>query len=490
MIKLEECPSTRPDYPVFSGLCEEKYYIDGENFDRRSKQRQEGSQPIIIYQTFGKVWIALEWFGRRFGIKTLSQLEREIDPSKPLNPPSIDDNVKNLGSKYSPEGICYPFKPLMGHMLQSAIRFETLREAMRGAIHPIFISHESTGLCRERTYGRLAEARLQDYYTQNYGHTKFDFYALRDSVRGVKEFISFLLDTTGKNIGASKLTKTVNFINTVNLINEAIERLDLAESFEREVRYTQSLMSRKDFFRAERILQDARLALASSDLSRDEVMIVLDKLREGDREQIGLNQLPKVREVPKGKIAIIGEIFMTEEMESSAADLGSILGLEGYYYEKIAGYSHYTHKIRLDPQRLLTFLVRKMNPFHRDLKKEFAAKAGLLRSAGGHSLETAELAGRINEGLEDFDAVIELFPFNCLPQIMTANIVKCIIPWYRLMFDEQTGIAGVKTRIEAFLDMIEKKKKERAKQSGIIHGELSSLMLAGGGKDSRCLASL
>ena len=391
----------RPSYPVFSGSIKGITYIDGENFHRHCGQIESGAKPIFMYPPLGNIWIALEWFAQRFGIRTLTQLEREIDASEPLNPPSINNHTKSLGTQYSPEGVCYPFKPLMGYTLQSAIRFEQLREKMgHNAIYPVYMTHESTGLCRERTYGRLAEARLQDYYMQNFGHAEFDFYILKDSIQGVAEFVSFLLDASGKNIGANRFTRITNFIGTIKLINEAIKRLDLAESFEREVRYTQSLISARDFYKAERILQGARLELASGHLPDNKKDAVLNEMRQR------LNELPKEREVPKGEIAIAGEIFLVEEMGSSAADLGSELGKRGYYYEKTVGHSHYTHKVRLDLRRLLGFCIRKINPFHKDHKRDAAAEAGLRRDAGGHSLDTAELATLINPRRAPYDPVI------------------------------------------------------------------------------------
>lgn len=463
MIEVPGCPA--PNYPVFSkpDLSEGIKYIDGVNFHRRCELIGKGVRRIFIYPPLGNVCVALEYFAQRFGITTLTQLEREVDPSRPLNPPNVNNATKSLGSQFSPEGICYPFKPLMGHVLQSANRFELLREAMdEDVIYPVYITHESSGLCRERTYGRLAEARLHDYYAQKFGHTKFDFYVLKDSIGGVMEFVSFLLDTTGENTGADKLTKTVNFINTINLINEAIERLDLTESFEKEVRYTQSLVQKQDFYKAERILQGVRLALASGDLPNDKIGGVLDEMRQQ------LNALPKERQAPKGKIAIAGEVFLVEEMGSSAADLGKFLGQNGYYYEKTVGQSHYSHKVRLDIQRVLRFLLKKANPLYKDHKLELAAEGGLKRGAGGHSLETVALAAAIKRGEVDYDAVIELSPFNCLPQILAANIVHCEKPWLRLLFDEQTGIAGVHTRVEAFLEMIERQ-KERARRLGLVY---------------------
>jgi len=285
--------------------------------------------------------------------------------------------------------------------LHSVNRIEALREQVGYDIYPLGMTHESAGVCRERTYGRLTEARLHGYYQQKFGHTKFDFYIVRDSIRGVLEFIPFLLHLAGKDRGVQRILKPVNFIGTIKLINEAIERLDMAEIFEKDVRYTQSLISARDFHKAEVILQGARLALASSDLplakkrritkevpqelsvlpkeedipkgniaAAGEIFLnnILDEMRRKpgkisvddvlEEMHRRLDVLHRIREVSLGEIAVVGEIFLMEELASSAADLGAELGKRGFNYTRMVGHSYYTHKARLDFQRLAAYIVR------------------------------------------------------------------------------------------------------------------------------------
>lgn len=516
MAKTEK--AVRPDYPVFSitDPADRIVYINGENFNRHSGLIADNAVPIVFYPPLGNVWIALEFAFRGLGIKTLTQLEREIDHTKPLSPPGINNQTKNLGAQNSPDGVCYPLKPLIGDILQSANRVELLREKVDYEIYPLAMTHESSGVCRERTYGRLTEARLHDYYRQKFGHTKFDFYIVRDSIRGVLEFIPFLLHTAGKDRGAQRLLKPVNFIGTIRLINEAIERLDMAEIFEKDVRYTQSLISEKDFHRAEVILQGARLALASSDLplakrrraaketscelsvlptgedipkgniaAAGEIFLnnVLDEMRQKQgkifvTDVLGemhrrLDALPRARELPLGEVAIVGEIFLIEELASSAADIGAELGKRGFNYTKMVGHSYYTHKAKLDLQRLAVYLAKKANPFRKDTDhvRELAAAGGLERNVGGHGQKTVatfeEIIQKKAAGKKTYDGVVEVLPFNCLPQIVADNIIKARVkqanevrvPYIWLLFDEMTAPAGVKTRIEAFLDMIVRKKR-------------------------------
>ena len=57
-------------------------------------------------------------------------------------------------------------------------------------------------------------------------------------------------------------------------------------------------------------------------------------------------------------------------------------------------------------------------------------------------------------------------PFSCMPEIVAQNILPKVsrnenIPILELVLDEQTGKAGNITRIEAFVDLVMRKKLRR-----------------------------
>jgi len=52
-----------------------------------------------------------------------------------------------------------------------------------------------------------------------------------------------------------------------------------------------------------------------------------------------------------------------------------------------------------------------------------------------------------------------MFPFTCMPEIVAKNILPKVsndmdIPVLSLAFDEQSGEAGIVTRLEAFIDLL------------------------------------
>ena len=64
------------------------------------------------------------------------------------------------------------------------------------------------------------------------------------------------------------------------------------------------------------------------------------------------------------------------------------------------------------------------------------------------------------------DGIIHISPFTCMPEIISQNIFPsmredCEIPILALIMDEQTGKAGYLTRLEAFVDLMRRKKRKK-----------------------------
>lgn len=63
------------------------------------------------------------------------------------------------------------------------------------------------------------------------------------------------------------------------------------------------------------------------------------------------------------------------------------------------------------------------------------------------------------------DGAIQIFPFGCMPEIVSKAILPTIskdkdFPIMTLVVDELSGEAGYITRIEAFIDLLERRKKK------------------------------
>ena len=68
---------------------------------------------------------------------------------------------------------------------------------------------------------------------------------------------------------------------------------------------------------------------------------------------------------------------------------------------------------------------------------------------------------------DGYDGMIQLLPFTCMPDTIAKSILPAVsqkedMPVLTLIVDEQTGKAGVHTRLEAFLDLLVSRKRAAA----------------------------
>ena len=62
----------------------------------------------------------------------------------------------------------------------------------------------------------------------------------------------------------------------------------------------------------------------------------------------------------------------------------------------------------------------------------------------------------------EYDGLVHLAPFTCMPEIIAENIMPSTresIPVLTILCDEQIAKAGVLTRLEAFVDLLERKRR-------------------------------
>ena len=97
---------------------------------------------------------------------------------------------------------------------------------------------------------------------------------------------------------------------------------------------------------------------------------------------------------------------------------------------------------------------------HRERSVRYAEKY-MKRAIGGECIET--VGDTVYAARNGVDGIIHISPFSCMPEIVAQNILPKVskeedIPVMSLVLDEQTGKAGYITRIEAFIDLVKRKK--------------------------------
>lgn len=156
------------------------------------------------------------------------------------------------------------------------------------------------------------------------------------------------------------------------------------------------------------------------------------------------------------KIGIIGEIYtllepsvngrLIKKVEKMGALVHNSLPLSYFIFKGLYNRG-WMKRPGIDRQTFLT--ARKQA--HKYFPKEI----------GGHGNES--IIHTIYYGLKGFDGVIHVLPFPCMPESTIAPILDDIshdykIPLMRLIFDTHTGEAGLDTRLEAFVDILKRRR--------------------------------
>lgn len=344
---------------------------------------------------------------------------------EPLVPPYTSKRTLSLGTKHSPEAICLPYKLILGNFIEAI---------ENGADYVAMIT--SPGICRLGEYGNNIKETLADLgYKANYIEL-----SLYDGFKGLYRF---LVELTGRN-------NPIQIIRTLNIVIRkifAIDELDAALSYYRAREIKQD--------EAERNYKKALNLIKSADKTSD-----LKKALKKGLEIIQSTKIDKDREVLH--VDITGEIFLVND-EFSNQNLEKELGRMGVETRRSLTVSSFL-KDAIIPKAF------RKGETHLE-RAERLAKPYLMRDIGGDALECISDVAYADE--RKIDGIIHISPFTCMPEIMSQNIFPsmredCDIPILALIMDEQTGRAGYITRLEAFVDLMRRKKRKESRSKNKV----------------------
>ena len=331
-----------------------------------------------------------------------------------LPPPRPNTNTLNLGVKYSPEYACLPFKLNLGNMIEAI---------ERGA--DAILMPGGYGPCRFGYYGIIQEQILKDLgYKFTMSRTDNPD-SLSDMVKTIKEIG-----------GISNKWNAYKIFYFILMRMAALDRAQRLYHFykPREKRLGESDETMGKAVRA----IDSSLSLSS--LLKAEL-----KVRRIFKRIVVRKDFKPI------KIGIVGEIFMLIEpfanmnIEKKLGELG---------VEVVRG-------VWLSDWLNDRF---RFKPFRRNQHKLSTkwAHPYLRYPSGGDSIESVGKTMLFHR--KGIKGVVHLMPFTCMPELVASTILERIrkdlnFPILSLVFDEQMSETNLITRLEAFVDMMIKKKE-------------------------------
>ncbi|HZJ76339.1 MAG TPA: 2-hydroxyacyl-CoA dehydratase [Oscillospiraceae bacterium] len=333
----------------------------------------------------------------------------------PIISPQCSENTLNIGSKYSPESICLPLKVNMGNYI----------EGINMGANTIVITG-SCGPCRFGYYSILQGEMLKEL-----GYD-IDIILLDPPQGDYKTFFNNIF----------KLTGTKNPYKIIKALKKAITVLNAVDDFEDTVYYKRPREKVKgtvdkyyDVFH-----RDVRKVYGYKK--------VLQLIKETKEKILSVEEDPAEEII---KIGIIGEIYTIIEPFVNL-NIEKKLGNLGVEIEKSLKISRWANEHLF------------LNPLGLTSEKETweAAEPYLRTMIGGHARETIGYAVRYARA--GFDGIIQVYPLTCMPEIVAQSILPTIekdynIPYLCLIVDEMTGEAGYMTRLEAFVDLLRRRKE-------------------------------
>lgn len=337
-------------------------------------------------------------------------------------PPPISKRTLKLGIEHAQEFSCLPLKINIGNFIEAAeLGADTI--VMSGGVGP----------CRFGYYAQVEREILKDLGYQ------YDVIVIEPPDTHFSELlqkIKYL--SNGKSLWQVARAIRFGWVKA--------RALDIVEQKVQKVRPRESVKGAADHV--------YQWALNKIDLAGD-VKGVLDVQKLALEK---LEAIPQEKDKPVLKIAIVGEIytilepFVNLDIEKHLGRLGAEVNRSIYLSEWVNDH--------------LFFGLARMRSGKE--ARKFASPY-LRHFVGGHGQET--VGSTVRYAQEGYHGVIQLAPLTCMPEIVAQTILPVVsemesIPVMTIYLDEQSGEAGLLTRLEAFIDLLYRKtdwKKENIK---------------------------
>lgn len=328
-------------------------------------------------------------------------------------PPPITRRTLNLGVEYSPEFACLPLKINVGNFIEAAEEGADL-VIMGGGVGP----------CRFGYYAEVEREILQDM-----------------------------------GIPLKMVVIDPPLLHPIELIKK-IRRIVGPKPYQQIVRAFQLAWAKAGALDS---IEKLTYKIRPRAVKREQVTPIYRKAQKALEEAVTfteihsvtshfiglLEALPQRPDWHPPKIGVVGEIYVLLEPRVNLF-VEEKLGLLGAEVERSI---FLTDCIK---EEIFAF-------FHRGERNKIAkaARGYLDHFVGGHGLTTIGKA--VLFARDRFDGLVQVYPFTCMPEIVAQSILPRIgrdfdIPVLTLVIDEHSAEAGVITRLEAFVDLILRKK--------------------------------
>ncbi len=351
----------------------------------------------VTFPHMGYMWICLKGM--------LEYLEIET-----IVPPPCSKKTISLGSQHAPEFACMPLKLNLGNFMEAyELGADTI--IMAGGCGP----------CRFGYYAQVEHKILCDL-----GY-RYDLVVIEPPEKRINELLSKI-----RRIAGNK-----SWMEIIRAVKFGYRKSRLVDELEMKA---MKLRPRETNKGATDICLKQAIAEIDRASTPDDLIIASKRANE-------LMESVSTEDRPVIKIGLVGEIYTLLEPFANL-DIDKKLGSLGVEIDRSIFLSEWIN------DHLFMGLVKGIRSSKIYKKNAFPY---LKHFVGGHGQETVGSA--IYYHKLGYDGVIQVLPFTCMPEIVAQSILPSIsqdtgMPVMTLIVDEQSGDAGITTRLEAFVDLL------------------------------------
>lgn len=353
-------------------------------------------QRKVTFPHMGDYWIGFKALAERIGCEVVV-------------PPKMTARSLEIGTRHSPEFVCVPFKYNLGNFV----------EAIEMGANTVI---QAVGGCRFGYYGEVQATILKDL--------GYDVSFVRiDAGKNAIDFIRNFRDKLCPKLSLREVKNAFVFAHRKGVA------IDSVQDFVRKNLGFQVHKGQLECIEANFLSQ-----LEKADTIRD-----IDSLREETLAE--MRSIPLARPDNPLRVGVVGELYVVMEPFSNYG-VERQLALRG-----VEVHRHMT----------ITKMIEHSMQGYRHVEELIEHSGDWVRHhMGAHGTESVSLTHEFMKS--GFDGVVHLKPFGCMPEVSAMAVMQKMsrehtFPILFISYDSQTAETGVKTRIEAFCDMLEMRKK-------------------------------
>jgi predicted nucleotide-binding protein (sugar kinase/HSP70/actin superfamily) len=331
-------------------------------------------------------------------------------------PPRPTKRTLDLGTKHAPEFACFPFKITLGSMI----------EALELGADSIFMPG-GWGPCRFGYFDVIQEQILKDLgYSFTMGSSK--------NPDDLSDMLNLMQRIAGLRSRAGLYKLFFFILVRMSFLDWVLKKYFYHKPYEAVSGETDRI-----FEKAVRLIENS--------------FSLPQLLKSASMISLWFKKMERKNGAAPLRVAIVGELFTVLDA-SANMEIDMRLAQKRIEVFKSVWLSDWLN------DRF------RFKPFRRNQLKLSSryARPYLRVHSGGESIDS--VGKTVLFARNGIDGVIHIFPFTCMPELVAQTILIKVqkdldIPILTLIIDEHTAVGGMETRIEAFIDLLERRRRRR-----------------------------